>query len=182
MQVSIDGFVAGENGEMDWMTWNWDDKLKAHITQLTEPVDCIILGRKLAQGFIDYWKAAAEGEEEVEGAQKMNDTPKKVFTKTLTENKWENTELIHGELSDEIKNLKNQNGGDIIVYGGGSFVSSLIKENLIDEYHFCINPVVLGKGMPIFEAVENKLNLEFVKSFPFECGVVVNEYKKKDKN
>ena len=54
MQVSVDGFVAGPNGEMDWMAWNWDDELKKHVTDLTEPVDCIIMGRKLAQGFIPY--------------------------------------------------------------------------------------------------------------------------------
>ena len=182
MQVSIDGFVSGENGEMDWMTWNWDDKLKKYVDQLTEPIDCIILGRVLAQGFIPHWANIANDQNnpEVQSGKKYTDTHKVVFTKTLDKSDWDNTVLAKGELVDEITKLKNQKGKDIIVYGGRKFVSSLIKENLIDEYHFFVNPVILGKGLPIFKETENKLKLEFVNSFPFECGITVNKYKKKE--
>lgn len=179
MQTSIDGFVAGKSGAMDWMTMDWDEGLKSYITEITEPVDCIILGRVLAQGFIDHWKSAAEGDQLVEGAKKMNETHKKVFTKTLSDHHWQNTELINGDLTAEIKKLKNQEGGDIIAYGGGNFVSSLIKEGLIDEYHLCINPVVLGEGMPIFQDRDARMDLEFVNAHPFACGVVINHYRKK---
>lgn len=174
MQLSLDGYVAGENGAMDWMIWNWDDGLKKYINDITEPVDCILLGRVLAQGFIDHWNSMPEAE----GAAKMNDTAKKVFTQTLTEHTWENTELVHGDIVEAIHKLKSEEGGDIIAYGGGNFVSSLIKENLIDEYHLCINPVVLGKGMPIFKTIESKLDLKFVAAHPFDCGIVVNVYQK----
>jgi dihydrofolate reductase len=86
--------------------------------------------------------------------------------------------LAKGNLADEIKNLKQQSrspsgGKDIIVYGGASFVSSLIKENLIDEYHFFVNPALLPDGMPIFNSLEEKLTLQLNHSIGFECGIVV---------
>ena len=182
VQISIDGFVSGKNGEMDWMTWNWDNKLKEYVNQITEPIDCIILGRVLAQGFIPHWANVAKEQNnpEFEAGKKYTNTHKVVFTKTLDKSEWDNTVLAKGELVEEITKLKNQEGKDIIVYGGGSFVSNLIKENLIDEYHFFINPVVLGKGMTIFQGVEANLNLEFVNSYPFECGITINKYKKKE--
>ena len=180
MQLSIDGFVAGENGAMDWMIWDWDEELKKYVGDITEPVDCILLGRVLAQGFIPHWKAAAENTETViEGAKKFNETPKVVFTRSLQKSEWENTSLAKGDLVAEIKKLKQQKGGDIMVYGGGSFVSDLIKENLIDEYHFFINPAIIGKGLPIFQKTEGYLNLDFVNSHSFSCGIVVNEYRRK---
>ena len=101
----MDGFVCGLNGEMDWMVWNWNDALKEYVTKLTEPVDCIILGRKLAQGFIPHWASAALTKPETDGARKMNDTAKVVFTKTLDKSdpmviEWENTKLAKGNLLD----------------------------------------------------------------------------------
>ena len=60
VQITVDGFVGGPNGELDWMTWNWDDKLKDHVTKLTEPVDCVLLGRKMTDGFISHWAKVAE--------------------------------------------------------------------------------------------------------------------------
>ena len=184
MQISIDGFVSGENGEMDWMTWNWDDKLKDYVNNLTETVDCIILGRVLAQGFIPHWTNVAKDENnpEIETGKKYFETSKVVFTKTLDKSEWDNTVLAKGVLREEIDKLKRIEGKDIIVYGGGSFVSNLIKENLIDEYHFFVNPVILGKGLSIFSRVIDKLNLELIDTFAFECGILVNKYKKKEGN
>ena len=172
MHISLDGFVAGPNGEMDWMVWNWDDALKQYVTTLTEPVDCIVLGRKLAQGFIPYW-AANPGEE---GAEKINNTPKVVFTKTLDRSEWNNTVLATGDLVDEITQLKQQNGNDIIAYGGATFVSALIRHNLIDEYHLFINPTALGNGMSIFNKLENHKKLTLVKATPFSSGIIALHY------
>ena len=86
VQMSIDSYIAGPKSEMDWMIWNWDDELKKYVTDITEPVDCIILGRKLAQGFIPHWASHPE----LEGADKYNNTAKVVFTKTL-----EKSEIYH---------------------------------------------------------------------------------------
>jgi len=175
VQMTVDGYVAGPNGEMDWMIFNWDDKLNNYVRELSEPVDCIVLGRKLAQGFIPYWASKPE-EEEVAGVDKMNNTPKVVFTRTLDKNEWDNTVLAKGDLVDEIMKLKKQPGKDIIVYGGATFVNALFKAGLIDEFHLFINPVVIGSGMTIFNGLENKHELTLVKSTAFDCGIVVLHY------
>ena len=172
IQLSIDGFIAGPNGEMDWMIWNWDDKLKDFVTQLTESIDTIVLGRKLAEGFIPYWRS----NKELEGAEKINNSKKIVFTKTRESSNWENTILEKGDLTDKIQELKSLKGNDMISYGGGAFVSSLIKENLIDEYYFFINPSILGDGMPIFEKTDYKKELKLEEAKAYECGITVLKY------
>lgn len=172
IQLSIDGFIAGPNGEMDWMIWNWDDKLKDFVTQLTESIDTIVLGRKLAEGFIPYWRS----NKELEGAEKINNSKKIVFTKTRESSNWENTILEKGDLTDKIQELKFLTGNDMIAYGGGAFVSSLIKENLIDEYYFFINPSILGDGMPIFEKTDYKKELKLEEAKAYECGITVLKY------
>src|SRR5690242_1540763 len=98
VQMSVDGFIAGPNGEMDWLVFNWDDELKNYVKELTEPIDCIVLGRKLAQGFIPHWASHPEQE----GADTFNNAAKVVFTKTLEESQWDNTVLAKGDLVDEI--------------------------------------------------------------------------------
>ena len=173
VQISVDGFIAGSNGEMDWMVWDWDEELKNYVREITEPVDCIVLGRKLAQGFIPHWAA----DPQQEGADKINGTKKIVFTKTLDKSTWDNTVLAKGDLVDEITELKNQAGKDIIAYGGGGFVSSLIKEGLIDEFHLFMNPTIIGNGMAIFKELSSKQNLALVKATSFACGIVVLYYK-----
>jgi dihydrofolate reductase len=179
--MTLDGYIAGPNGKMDWMVWDWDDKLKDYVQELTEPVDCIVLGRKLAQVFIPHWTAVAANHEDEEHAAgiKFTDTPKVVFTQTLVKSEWENTVLATGDIVDEITKLKNQVGNDIIAYGGATFVSALISHKLIDEFHLFINPTVIGSGMTIFKEIYNKLYLTLIKSTPFECGIVVLHYEPK---
>ena len=181
VQMTVDGYIAGPNGEMDFMVFDWDTKLKNYVEELTEPVDCIILGRKLAEGFIPYWANVAASPEnpEVAAGKKFTDTPKVVFTKTLDKSIWDNTVLAKGDLTQEINTLKKQTGNDIIAYGGATFVSALIKHQLIDELHLFINPTVIGKGMAIFKEVESLQRLTLVKSTAFECGIVVLHYEPK---
>ncbi len=85
VQVSIDGYVAGPNGEMDWMVWEWDDKLAAYVNELTDPVGTILLGRKMTDGFVSHWENVATRPDDpgFVFARKMVDTPKVVFTRTL---------------------------------------------------------------------------------------------------
>lgn len=184
VQMSVDGYVAGPNGEMDWVVRDWDDELKQYVTNLTEPVDAIVLGRNLAEGFIPHWAGVAANPDHPEftAGQKFTDTPKVVFSKTLDRSKWDNTVLAKGDLVEEITNLKKQDGGDIIAYGGATFVSALIKHGLIDEYHLFINPAAIGQGMAIFKELDRKQNLSLVKAIPFDCGIVVLNYEpKRDK-
>lgn len=176
VQMSVDGYIAGTNGEMDWMVWDWDDDLKNYVRGITEFVDCIVLGRKLAQGFIPYWASHPQQE----GADTFNGTKKVVFTKTLATSEWDNTVLAKGDLVDEITKLKQQDGKDIIVYGGATFVSTLIKQRLIDELHLFVNPTAVGNGMAIFKELDSKQNLTLIKSTSFDCGIVVLHYEPKD--
>jgi dihydrofolate reductase len=175
VQMTVDGYIAGPNGEMNWTARDWDDELKKYVTEITEPVDCIVLGRKLAQGFIPHWASNPEQE----GADKFNSTKKVVFTKTLEKSEWKNTVLAKGDLVDEITKLKKQDGKDIIAYGGATFVSALIKQGLIDEFHLFINPAAIGNGMTIFKELDSKQNLTLVRSTSFGCGIVVLNYEPK---
>jgi dihydrofolate reductase len=179
VQMTVNGYAAGPNGELDWMTWEWDDKPKDYAQQLTDSFDTILLGRKMTDGFISHWTNVLKNPEDetYEAAKKFIDTPKVVFTKTLKESRWDNTTLATGDITEEVNKLKNQKGADIIVYGGASFVSSLIKEGLIDEYHLFINPPAIPSGMTIFGEIEGKRSLSLVKSTQFDCGIIVEQYK-----
>ncbi len=184
MQISVDGFVARQDGALDWMTWDWDDEIKKYVGDLHDSIDTILLGRKMTEGFISHWMSVVEKHDEsskelkenYEFAKKMIDIPKVVFTKSLDTHNWVNTELAKGNIVDEVNQLKKQNGKDIIVYGGAGFVSSLINNNLIDDYYLFINPSAIGKGMTIFSEVTDHFSLKLVKSYTFDCGIVVNHY------
>lgn len=182
MQMSVDGFVGGLNGELDWMTWNWDDEIKNYVTELTDSVDTILLGRKMTDGFVHHWTNIVKNlpdDESYPFAKKMVEKPKIVFTKTLDQSDrmvagWENTRLAKDEIVGEVNKIKNeQSAKDIIVYGGAGFVTSLIKNNLIDEFHLFVNPAAIGKGLSIFE---ERTNFKLVRSIPFSCGIVVLHY------
>lgn len=171
VQMSVDGFVGGPSGELNWASFNWDESLNTYVGDLTEPVDTILLGRKLAEGFIPYWASNPEGEAG-RGAEKFNSTPKVVFTKTLETTGWSNTVLAKGDLVEEVNRLKMQAGGDMIVYGGATFVSALIKHGLIDEYHLFINPAAIGSGLSIFKELEVQQKLQLKHTRAFACGIV----------
>ena len=106
----------------------------------------------------------------------MVDIPKVVFTKTLDKSPWNNTTLAKGDLAEEIGNLKKQSGKDIIVYGGAGFVSSLIKEGLIDEYHLIVNPVAIGNGMTIFKSLDRMQKFSPIQSRLYPGGKIVLSY------
>ncbi|MFL6320694.1 MAG: dihydrofolate reductase family protein [Nitrososphaeraceae archaeon] len=183
VQMSIDGHIARPNGEMDWMVRNEDDdKLKNRIFELTESADTIILGRKMTDGFVSYWSdimMTKPDDSFYELAKKLIETPKVVFTKTLKKSQWVNTTLATGDLTDEIMRLKSESGKDIVVYGGASFDSSLIKAGLIDEFHLFINPAAIGSGMAIFKDLHEIQKFAMVKSTPFDCGIVELHYQPK---
>jgi dihydrofolate reductase len=179
MQTSVDGFVARENGGLDWMNWEENaDRIK-YVNELTDSIGTILMGRKMAGGFVDYWQSVKPDTPEYTFAKKMIDIPKVVFTKTLDKSDWINTTLAKGPLADEIKKLKQQDGKDIIAYGGAGFMSSLIRENLIDEYHLFVNPTAIGSGMTIFGNAGDNFKLKLVKAVNFGDGVVVHHYEPK---
>ncbi len=178
--MSADGFVAGPNGEMDWMTWNWDNTLLSHVGELTKPIDTILLGRKMTDGFVKHWAAVAEdpAHPEHEAGKKFTETPKVVFSRTLTASEWPNTVLASGDIADEVNALKQKNGRDMMVYGGASFVTALIARGLIDEFNLFVNPAAIGKGLSIFGGLPANQKLTLITARQFDCGIVLHKYKK----
>jgi dihydrofolate reductase len=177
--ISVDGCIAGPNNEMDWLIS--DDEIMKYIDDIAESVDTIIMGRKMVDGFISHWSSRMNNSDDLWNAfaKKMIAIPKIVFTKTLTKSNWINTEIAKGDLKDEITKLKYQKGKDIIVYGGASFDSSLIKEKLIDEFYLLVVPIVFGNGKTIFKELKEIQKLILIESRVFDCGVVLLHYEVK---
>lgn len=181
VQISIDGFVStGPNDEQHWVTWAWEE-IRPHVMALLDSSDTILIGRKLAVDYIPYWQEVNTRPEDpmYEGAQKIVAAKKVVFTKTLNSADWDNTDLAKGDLVEEVMKLKRQPGKDLIVYGGSSFVSALISEGLIDEFHLFVNPVVLGRGGAIFGGLDKYKMMELKNSVVFDSGIVMLHYEPK---
>jgi len=186
MQLSVDGFVSSGNGKSsDWMVWDfgenwaWDKDLQEYHTSLTASIDTVLLSRKMAEGgFIDHWADMAVNTNSPQSAFARNITHarKVVVTQKLDKSIWNNTELAKGDLVTEVNKLKAQSGKDIIVYGGAGFVSALIKERLIDEYHLVINPAILGYGVPIFNEISSRQDLQLISAKSYDKGMVVLIY------
>ena len=187
VQISVDGYVGGPDGDQDWRTWDWDDKLKEFAYPLRDVCDTIILGRKLAEVFIPHFEETVNNlqaknadkalDEKFAYADKMVSMPKIVFSKTTKTFDGKNVSVENGDLVTAIKDLKSKEGKDIIVYGGAGFVSSLIKEGLIDEFNFFVNPVMINKGLRIFDLPEHRQKLVPVSSTLYECGITVLIFK-----
>jgi dihydrofolate reductase len=180
VQMSIDGCIAGPNNEMDWLVW--DDNYIKYLNEITESVDTIIMGRKMVDEFIPYWTEVMNKPDDLwnDFAKKMVEIPKVIFTKTLDKSGWPNTDIATGDFRDEITKLKNLDGGDIIVYGGASFDSSLIREKkLIDEFYLFVNPIVMGSGKTIFRDLKEIQKLTLIDSKVLDCGLVLLHYEAK---
>jgi len=178
MQVTTDGFVAGPEGELDWMTWNMDEKLHEFINHLTDTSDTILLGRKMTPGFIKYWEQEIikpEGSQYA-FARKMVDLQKVVFSQTLHAIEGQNVRVENGDMKNAVSELKQAPGNDIVVYGGATFVSSLIENRLIDEFNLFVHPVAIGSGLRIFH---DRRPFQLTASVPYACGIVVNTYQPK---
>ena len=175
MQITVDGFVAGPEGQLDWMTWEMDEKLISFINQLTDTSDTILLGRKMTEGFIKYWEQVVTQPRspEYEFGQKMVRIPKVVFSKTLKSVTGQNVRVENRPVVEAVNQLKSQPGKDIIVYGGATFVGSLIENHLIDELNFFVNPVAIGNGLRVFGA---RMPLKLRTSTAYASGIVVNSY------
>jgi len=173
VQMTVDGFVAGPEGQLDWMTRDLDEGVITRIVQLTDTSDTILLGSKMTAGFIDYWEAVQPQSPEYGFARKMVDTPKVVFSKTLTRVAGKNVRVESGDLVQAVTRLKEQRGKDIVVYGGATFVSALIEHDLIDELNIFVNPVVIGRGMRIFK---DRKALRLIGSTAYPSGVVIDTY------
>ena len=178
--MSLDGFVSGPNGELDWTTKDEDEMGKYLINDLLTTVDTNLIGRNLFQGFQSYWPAQVTNKEIpkelADFAKWLDDSPKVVYSKTLKTTDWKNSRIISGDLKDEVTKLKQQPGGDIVVFGGARMSASLAGLNLIDEYRFKLEPVVIGAGKALFKDVKEKMKLKLINSKNFASGVQVLYY------
>ncbi|KAF0811459.1 hypothetical protein IGB42_04077 [Andreprevotia sp. IGB-42] len=185
MQMSVDGFMAARNG-MDWQlwgwgdNWRWDDVLKRDFNAVFDDIDCILLSRKMAEeGYLDHWGRAATAfaaDPHYAFARRIVAVQKVVTSSQLTTSRWPRTTVINGDLASAVGTLKQQPGGDIIVFGGVGFASALVAANLVDEYQLFVNPAALGAGEGIFGSQRDGLPLRLIRSTAYSCGMVVNRY------
>ena len=176
MHISVDGFVAGPNGELDWVTWAEDPELISFVVELTDSCDTMLIGRKMAEGFMQHWEAVQPEDPTFAFAQKMVGMRKIVFSHSQKTISGKNASITNEDLSTAVKKLKAEPGKDIIVYGGAGFVSSLIKEGLIDEFNLRVEPVMINKGLPIFNLLEHRQKLDLISVTPYAHGVHIARY------
>jgi dihydrofolate reductase len=177
MQMSLDGFVAGPEGQLDWMSREMNPKQLQLLFELTNTMDTILMGRKMAHGFTSYWENVVNTQPESPEfpyAKIFVDTPKIIFSKTVKSIEGKNTRVENGDLVESVNTLKDQKGKDIIVYGGVNFVSELIKNKLIDELHLFINPTAIGNGLRIFH---DRFTFKLLNSTACSTGMTVSQYK-----
>ncbi len=175
--MTLDGFVAGPEGQLDWMSQEMDKDQLNSLSLLTESIDTIVMGRKMAPGFSTYWENVVNTQPESPEypyAKIFVDTPKIVFSKTIKTLPGKNVIVENGDLVESINKLKKQGGKDIIVYGGANFVSELIKNKLIDELFLFINPTAIGNGLRIFN---NQFRFKILSSISCSNGVIINQYR-----
>jgi dihydrofolate reductase len=187
MQVSVDGYVAGEGGELGWLVWSWgdawtwDDPLKKYHERTVASADCILLSGKLAEGgFIDHWAAVADDPHSPQNgfASDIANARKIIFSTTVKESRWDNATVAAGGLTDVVTALKRGRGKNILAFGGAGFASSLIERDLVDEYQLIVNPTVLGSGLPIFDDLREPLDLSLLGSESYGDGIVVLTYRR----
>jgi dihydrofolate reductase len=155
------------------MTWNPDPGFTGFLSSLLDTSDTLLIGRKTAENIIKFWENEAVNNPTHPFAKKIAAIRKVVFTKTLDKSTWNNTTLAKGNLAEEIAALKKQDGKDIIVFGGAGFVSSLIKEGLVDEYHLIINPTAMSNGMTIFNTLDGIRKFTPIQSKLYPGGKTV---------
>jgi dihydrofolate reductase len=177
MGVSLDGFIAGPGGEIDWSAP--DEELHRFHNEQTRELGGHLLGRRLYETMV-YWETAEQNpsatDYELEFARIWKQLPKIVFSTTL-ERVEGNATLVRDGLAEEVARLKRQPGKDLAV-GGAGLVSALIQLGLIDEFRLLVNPVVVGSGTPYFPALDERINLELLDTRTFGARVVYLRYRR----
>jgi dihydrofolate reductase len=181
MSITLDGYVAGPDDEMDWMKVSPD--LWNNLFKDLDEADTYLLGRKMYPAYSQYWQSvlknpSGSNADELKFAKLAEQTQHIVFTKGDFKPDWKNTKVAH-DVQEEMADLKKQPGKNIIAWGGANFAANLIKLKLIDEIRIAVNQTVLGKGKNLFSNVDERINLELIDTQLMKTGVIVLRYKVK---
>jgi dihydrofolate reductase len=181
IHLSLDGFAAGPNDELDWISY--DNELEQDAHSLHDMTDAVIWGRRTYEGMASYWLTVpgnpASTPSELEHARFLENATKIVVSRTLERIEWNNapnTVLIKDNIAEEINKIKQQPGKDIWFLGSTTLAQTFIQLDLIDEYRININPTVLGQGKPLFANVTRQFPLKLLGAKTFKSGVVALRY------
>ena len=178
MHISLDGFVAGPNGEMDWI--KVDEEIFDYVGNRISEGDTALYGRVTYQMMEDYWPTAGDeptaSRHDIEHSKWYNKVHKVVLSKTMRDAGLANTTIISDHLPDRINEIKQGVGSDILVFGSPTATHSLIQQNLIDGYWLFVNPIILGRGIPLFADIKDKIKLKLLTTRQFTSGVTELNY------
>ena len=181
--VTLDGFIAGPNNEMDFVGETYDEAMGKYEYDLVSAADTLLLGRVTYESFAGAWPYVPDrpGADpgEVAYAHILNAMRKIVFSKTLPRVEWNNSTLLREIVPEEIEKLKQEPGRDMVIYGSASVVQELTNYGLIDEYQLLVHPFILGDGKRLFKNIKQKVNLKLVNTEARPSGVVVLTYQPK---
>ena len=178
MHISLDGFVAGPNGEMNWI--KVDEEIFDHVGKRISEGETALYGRVTYQMMESYWPTAADkptaSRHDIEHSRWYANVHKVVLSKTMNQADLANTTIISGNLSERINEIKQQAGSDILLFGSPTTTHSLIQLNLIDGYWLFVNPIILGQGIPLFVNIKDKIKLKLLTTRQFTSGVTELNY------
>jgi len=178
MHISLDGFVGGPNGEMNWIKVDAD--IFDYAGKTTHESDMALYGRNTYEMMEGYWPTAGNSpkasKHDIEHSEWYNRVPKIVISNTLQGKSLKNVTVLNKNFAQEINALKNQEGKNIVIFGSPSATHALMEDNLVDDYWLFVNPVILGNGIQYFDNFKDKVNLKLVESHPFKSGVIGLHY------
>jgi dihydrofolate reductase len=178
MHVSLDGFTTGPEGELEWAIV--DEELNPYVDNLFKSVDAALYGRVTYQLMQSYWPTVLTDPEaeprDLAHARWVENIDKIVFSTTLSQAEWKNTRLVKDHIAQEITALKQQPGGDLMIFGSPRLTHTFMRLDLIDEYRLFLNPIVLGGGIPLFQDTKGWTKLKLLDTKTFQAGVVGLHY------
>ncbi len=181
MHTSLDGFVAGPAGEMDWI--HVDEEIFDYAGMLTDQADTALYGRVTYQMMESYWPTAGDqpnaSKHDLHHSRWYNRVAKVVISNTMKGRVIDKTQIIGDNIAEHVQKLKQQPGKNIQIFGSPGASHSLMQNNLIDEYWLFVNPILLGAGIPLFKSVSGRVHLKLVETKAFSSGVVGLHYEKK---
>ena len=179
MHISLDGFVAGPNGELDWV--KVDQEIFDYVGKRINGGNTALYGRVTYQMMESYWPTAGDkpnaSQHDIEHSKWYKKVHKVVLSKTMKDTGLTNTTIISDNLPDRVNKIKQQPGEDILLFGSPTATHSLLQLNLIDGFWLFVNPIILGRGIPLFTDISDKIKLKLLPSTrQFTCGVTELNY------